>query len=272
MTQERDYVLGTNDEELQRLGLQHRIWRKVVLECWKRAGIGPGCQVLDAGAGPGYATMDLAEIVGLSGHVTAVERSNKFVQALRGSIEKLGLKNVTVHEVDLMADELPRGDFDFSWCRWVNSFVSDPAILVARVARALKPGGRAIFHEYGHYRSWQFSPRSRSQEEFVEHVVESWRETGGRADVALDIPPMLAKNGMRLHSMTPHIFCIRPNDEMWQWPATFIETGPDRLRELGRIDQQFVDRLRADFARFEAEPNAVMVTPLVVEIVAEKMS
>ncbi len=32
-TTDRDYVLGTHDEELERLGLQHRVWRpRMVLE------------------------------------------------------------------------------------------------------------------------------------------------------------------------------------------------------------------------------------------------
>src|SRR6266581_9426461 len=60
---DRDYVLGTHDEELARLGLQHRVWLPVVLDCWHRAGVTVGKRVLDVGAGPGYATVDLAEIV-----------------------------------------------------------------------------------------------------------------------------------------------------------------------------------------------------------------
>ena len=36
---EQDYVLGTHREELERLGLQHRVWRPTVLDCWRRAGI-----------------------------------------------------------------------------------------------------------------------------------------------------------------------------------------------------------------------------------------
>src|SRR5206468_3743802 len=60
-SKERDYVLGTHDEELERLGVQHRAWRPVVLDCWKKAGITAGSRVLDVGAGPGYATVDLAE-------------------------------------------------------------------------------------------------------------------------------------------------------------------------------------------------------------------
>ena len=53
MAAERTYFLGTHDEELERLGLQHRVWRPTVLDCWRRAGIGPGSKVLDVGAGPG---------------------------------------------------------------------------------------------------------------------------------------------------------------------------------------------------------------------------
>jgi ubiquinone/menaquinone biosynthesis C-methylase UbiE len=75
MTTERDYVLGTHDEELARLGLQHRVWRPVVLDCWHRAGITVGKRVLDIGAGPGYAAVDLAGIVGPKGEVVAIERS-----------------------------------------------------------------------------------------------------------------------------------------------------------------------------------------------------
>src|SRR5207248_5571728 len=78
---DRDYVLGTHDEELARLGLQHRVWRPVVLDCWKKAGITVGSRVLDVGAGPGYAAVDLAEIVGSTGEVVALERSSKFVRA-----------------------------------------------------------------------------------------------------------------------------------------------------------------------------------------------
>jgi hypothetical protein len=49
---DRDYVLGTHNEELARLGLQHRVWRPVVLDCWQRAGITVGKRVLDVGRGP----------------------------------------------------------------------------------------------------------------------------------------------------------------------------------------------------------------------------
>jgi len=271
METERDYVLGTHNEEIVRLGLQHRVWRPVVLDCWERAGITVGKRVLDIGAGPGYATVDLAEIVGATGQVVALERSQKFVRAMTESIKARGLSHVRVHEIDLIADKFPEGEFDFSWCRWVIAFLSEPGLAIEKLAKALRPGGRAIFHEYGHYETWRLFPLLETQEHFRSHVIASWRESGGDPDAAPILPTLLEKNGFVIRSTKPHIFCIRPNDYMWQWPATFIEVYLPRLLEQKRIDQQFIDRFRADLAAAEKNPNSFMITPLVVEIVAEKI-
>ena len=146
-SQDRDYVLGTHDQELERLGVQHRAWRPVVLECWKNAGITTGSSVLDVGAGPGYATVDLAQIVGPNGRVVAVERSNNFVNAIKSTVRTRSLSNVDVRELDLMSDDLPAGPYDFSWCRWVLCFVSNPELLVKKIASVVRTGGHAIFHE-----------------------------------------------------------------------------------------------------------------------------
>ena len=271
MTTDRDYVLGTHDEELARLGLQHRVWRPVVLDCWQKAGLTVGKRVLDVGAGPGYATVDLAEIVGLTGEVVALERSRNFIGAMQATCRARSLMNVKIHEIDLMTDDLPTGDYDFAWCRWVLSFVVDPALLIRKLARAMPKGSISIFHEYGHYESWRFLPRLPMQERFREHVIATWRESGGEPDGGAELPALLSANGFIIRSATPHVFCVRPRNHMWRWPATFIDTYLPRLIEMGRIDQAFADDVRADLANAEANPNALMISPLVLEIVAEKL-
>src|SRR6266704_3646283 len=270
MSKERNYVLGTHDEELARLGLQHRVWRPVVLDCWRKAGITVGSRVLDVGAGPGYATIDLAEIVGPAGQVVALERSNKFVNATKEAVCARSLTNVKIHELDLMTDNFPEDEFDFSWCRWVLSFVSDPALLVQKLGNAMRKGSISIFHEYGHYATWRFFPRIPSQEKFREHVIATWRESGGEPDGVSGLSVLLSENDFVIRSATPHIFCIRPTDYMWQWPAQFIEVYLPRLQEMDRIDQSFADKVRADLADAETRPNSLMISPLVLEIIAEK--
>jgi SAM-dependent methyltransferase len=266
-SKERDYVLGTHDEELKRLGVQHRAWRPVVVDCWKDAGITTGSRVLDVGAGPGYATIDLAEIVGPSGRVVAVERSHNFVNAIRGK----GLSSVDVHELDLMNDDLPKGPFDFSWCRWVLCFLSNPELLIKKLASVIRKDGRAIFHEYGHYTTWRFFPQRNSLEEFRSHVIATWRESGGEPDTGLQLPSWLTKNGFAVRSVLPRIFCLRPNDYMWQWPSQFVQVHLLRLLELERIDASFAEQVRRDLTAAEKEEPSFMLTPLVLEIVAEKI-
>ena len=268
---DRDYVLGTHDEELARLGLQHRVWLPVVLDCWHRAGVTVGKRVLDVGAGPGYATVDLAEIVGPTGEVIALERSQNFVRAMEEACRARSVNNVKIHDIDLMTDDLPAVDYDFAWCRWVVSCVSDPALLIRKLARVMPKESLSIFHEYGHYETWRFLPRLPMQERFREHVIATWRESGGEPDGAARLSELLADNGFAIRSARPHVFCLRPRDYMWQWPATFIEIYLPRLIQMGRIDQSFADQVRAALANAEKNPNALMITPLVLEIIAEKL-
>jgi SAM-dependent methyltransferase len=265
-----DYLLGTRDDEIERLGLQHRVWRPEVLACWRRAGITRGSRVLDVGAGPGYATMDLAEIVGPSGRVVALERSARFLAAAREACARRGLSNVEFHETDLMAELPELRNFDAAWCRWVAAFVSSPRQLVAAVAAALRPGGVAIFHEYAHYESWRLAPRGPALESFVDAVVRSWRESGGEPNVALELPRLLQDAGLRLERLVPRVFVIRPRDLMWQWPATFIATHLRRELEQGRVEQGWADAVLRELREAEASPASFMITPLVLEIVARK--
>jgi len=267
-----DYILGTGEQELIRLRLQHRIWLPYVRRCWRDAGIGEGNRVLDVGAGPGDAAVDLAELVGSTGAVTAVERSRNFVQALKQNISTRSIPNIEVYEIDLMTDELPGSSYDFSWCRWVAMFVPDPALLVRKLARVLRRGGVAIFHEYAQYTTWRLCPRSARQEEFTRLVTESWRATGAEPDIALALPSLLMANGFEVRKVTPRVFCVGPTDPIWEWLATFIDSGLMRLRELGLVGDHFARELKHELAERKRQSGSLMISPLLLEILAEKRS
>jgi SAM-dependent methyltransferase len=272
MSSDRDYLLGTHDPELTRLGLQHRVWRPTALACWERAGITVGSRVLDVGAGPGFASVDLAEIVGPTGEVVAVERSARYAQATRAACRVRGFDHVHVHELDLMTDPIPATGMDAAWCRWVACFVSSPRALVDKLAAALRPGGVAVFHEYADYAAWQTCPPRPALAVFVQEVMASWRETGGEPEIAPTLIGNLADAGFVIREAVPRVFCVRPRDHAWQWPASFLAVYPDRLRELGRVDAAWVERVHQEFRAAEADLRTVMITPLVLEIIAERMA
>ncbi|MFL6594618.1 MAG: methyltransferase domain-containing protein [Chthoniobacterales bacterium] len=267
---ETDYVLGTHDEEVARLGLQHRVWRDAVTECWHRVGITEGWRVIDVGSGPGYATADLAEIVGRSGAVLGIERSARFLEAARERCARRGLTNVEFREGDLM--ELSLGDigYDASWCRWVMNFVSSPKKLVENIAGALRPGGIAIFHEYSDYLTFRFMPIRPALEKFELAVSESWLASGGDPNVARQLPQLLQNAGMRVIEIVPRVRTISPRDYTWQWPKSFIEINVARLQELGRISDELAADILREFREADADPNSWFTTPMFLEIVARK--
>jgi ubiquinone/menaquinone biosynthesis C-methylase UbiE len=268
---EIDYVLGTHDAEIGRLHLQHGIWRELVHDCWKRAGIGKGQRIIDIGCGPGFASVDLADVVGTDGEVIGIERSERFIAHAENLCLARGLSNTSFLHADVMLDALGVQDADAIWCRWLAIFVSDPALLVQKMAAMLKPGGKLIFHEYVHYETYQSVPHSQYIEEFVQHVMKSWREFGGEPNVARNLPEHLATAGCRILETRPISFSAQPHQPVWQWPASFININLQRMLELGQVDEAWAETLRADFAALQSNPNALLITPMVLEIIAEKL-
>jgi SAM-dependent methyltransferase len=270
LVNDSDYVLGTNDSEIERLGLQHLVWRPAMLEAWRRAGITRGSRVLDLGAGPGFSCADLGEIVGAKGEVIAIERSERFASAARELCARKHLTNVRVVQSDLMEGAIPATGIDAAWCRWVACFVTSPKTLVEKIAGALRPGGIAIFHEYGNYASWQVLPPRASVKAFVAEVMASWRDAGGEPDIGLTLPSLLRASGFEVSDIRPIIFAPRPSDFVWQWPATFLRSGVQRLVELGRVESKWAETVLRDFDEVERDKESVMLTPTVLEIAGRK--
>ena len=265
---DRGYVLGTEDDEIERLGLQHRVWRARMLDAWARAGIGVGQTVLDVGCGPGYASIDLAEIVGDSGSIVALERSQRFIQTLSERAERHGISNIELREADVTETSFGEAFADAAWCRWVLSFVTDPPRAIASIARALKPGGVAVFHEYADYGAWQMMPPDADVERFRTLVMQSWRDAGGEPDVGLHLPVWLQTHGMEIVELRPLIHVVSPDDFMWRWPAAFMATNARRLQELGYADAEEADPF---YTLLEGvAPETRMITPLVLEVIARR--
>jgi SAM-dependent methyltransferase len=267
---DREYVLGTHDEEIERLGLQHEVWKPRVLAAWRRAGVRAGQTVLDVGCGPGHASLDLAAIVGPGGRVVAVDQSRRFIDHLEARARARDALNIDTCQRDLDCDALPRLEADAAWCRWIFAFVTQPRALLARLADALTRDGAFVIHEYYDYGAWRLLPPSAELEEFVSAVMASWRAEGGDPDVGRWLPAWLTDLGFDVTSARAHVELARPGDPMWQWPAAFLRGGLARLVSLGCLPQIRADAIRRAFDAAERQPAVRMCTPAVIEIVARR--
>lgn len=270
MTSTTDYILGTNDEEIARLGVQHRAWLPSARAAWQCAGITQGKVVFDVGCGPGYASLDLAKLVGPSGKVIAIDKSERFLSALEAECRAQRIENITTRRVDLDDYDFARNKGDAAWCRWVFAFLTRPREIASRLAAGISSGGSLVVHEYFDYATWRTSPRCPELERFVRAVMRSWREAGGEPNIALSLPGWFDDLGFEMRSVRPIVERVQAGDPKWRWLRSFIEVGRRRLVDLGYLSAPDSDSIWQAFRKIENVPGTRMISPAVLEIIAQK--
>jgi SAM-dependent methyltransferase len=270
MSDAREYVLGTHDAELARLGLQHRLWSEHTFACWRRSGIRPGSVVLDVGSGPGYTAFDLVPLVGPEGRIIAVDESDRFIEHIRERARALGIANIDTHVMDVQELGVPPASVDVAYARWVLCFVPKPEAVITRVARTLKPGGVFAVQDYIDWAALSLSPRSEAFLRVMPAVGNSWRAHGGDPQVGQRLPAMMAAAGLRIDEIRPLQRVARPGDPLWEWPTTFFANFIPLLVERGLVSKEDLRAFDAEWAERTRDPNAVFWTPSMVEIIARR--
>jgi len=146
MASKADYLMGIGDAEFERLKLQGAYLEPMTRRLIREAGIGPGMRVLDIGCGGGNVSMLLAEAVGPSGHVVAIDREERAMGLASARAQQAGLDRI---EFVLTTDEEFTGfaPFDAAIGRYVLFHQPDPAAMIRRAAAAVRPGGVVALHE-----------------------------------------------------------------------------------------------------------------------------
>ncbi len=273
----RPYVLGTCDDELARLGLQHRLWSDASVAAWKRAGIGIGARVLDVGCGPGFAAFDLAQLVTPAGSVVGIDESASFIAYLNDQARARGLTQLRGEVDDAQAMKVI-GAFDAAYIRWVLCFTSDPGAVLTGVAKNLKHGGRVVIDAYFNYTSMTTAPRRASHDVLVQATAKSWKARGGDPDVMARVPALARQAGLEVVDLVVHQRIARGGvrdgqfvDPMLAWPVVWWRTYAPKLVEMGLVSRAQCDEALAELDALSADETQFYVCPTVFEIIARKV-
>ena len=95
MKEQNAYILGTELQELHRLGYQHQIWSSEARKAWDTAEFSYGQRLLDLGCGPGFCTVEMAYLVGEEGSVLGVDKSQAYIDYLNKLNESYRLNIAT---------------------------------------------------------------------------------------------------------------------------------------------------------------------------------
>jgi SAM-dependent methyltransferase len=265
-----EYVLGTHVAELERLGFQHQLWAAVTAPLWERAGFGRGSTLLDVGSGPGYATLDLAQLASADGAVIAVDASRRFIAHLASLTPPPGAAPIRSFVGDVHSLELDDASVDGAWARWVLCFTADPAGVIREVARVLRPGGTFAILDYCRYRGFTIAPLGAAIERVIDATEQSFRVHGGNGDVGLDLPRLLAEAGLELTHMAPVVRLARSGSPLWKWPETFFRGHVRTLVELDLLQHHEAEAFLAEWDARSRDPHAYFLTPPMLEIVATR--
>jgi SAM-dependent methyltransferase len=132
-----EYVLsqqGSPDIERARLRLLEDYHDPLTIGQLDAIGVGEGWRCLDVGAGAGSVTRMLAERVGRTGAVLAVDIDTSLLEGLASD-------RVEVRRLDLLSDPLPEAAFDLVHARLLLMFLSPRLGALPRLVSAARPGG-----------------------------------------------------------------------------------------------------------------------------------
>ena len=142
-----DKPMSNFDFKFMSLGYKFRdlrLPRKNILE---EAGIKPGFHVLDYGCGPGSYIIPLAELVGESGKIYALDIHPLAIQNVKDMVSKKRLVNVETILSDCQTG-LPDNTLDAVLLYDAFHHLSDPDGVLKELHRVLKPDGSLSFGDH----------------------------------------------------------------------------------------------------------------------------
>ncbi|MEL7258245.1 MAG: class I SAM-dependent methyltransferase, partial [Pseudomonadota bacterium] len=141
-----EYWSGPSGEKwVQKQSMFDALMTPVLETLLARADVKSGQRILDVGCGTGASLLQLASVVGPSGHVTGVDVSTPMLAMARARIETAELDNVTYIEADAQVSDFGSMAVDHIVSRFGIMFFEDPYAAFANIATALAPGGKITF-------------------------------------------------------------------------------------------------------------------------------
>jgi SAM-dependent methyltransferase len=211
-------------------------------------GVGEGWRCLDVGAGGGSVTRMLAERVGSTGSVLAVDLDTSL-------LDELASDRVEVRRHDLLSDELPLAEFDLVHARLLLMFLSPRLGALQRLVSAARPG-RWVASIAPDFTKVTLSPRSlvwqRVWSRFLDAAMTAGWDPGYGARLCDDLH---AAGLVDVHSD-----CIIRCSPGGSLPSRLVSLTLERLRErmvLFGADSGEIDEAR----RLLEEPASTITSP-----------
>ncbi|MDQ6810904.1 MAG: methyltransferase domain-containing protein [Actinomycetota bacterium] len=187
--------------------------RRIVREA---LGARSGERILDVGCGPGFYSAELAEEVGPSGSVSAIDGSEAMLDM--AARRCAGHHNVEFHQGDAVSLPVQDASFDAALCVQVLEYVADPTAALAEMHRALRPGGRILVWDI----DWATFSLHTADPLRMARVLRCWDEHLTHPSLPRTLKPRLRSAGFEDVRMQAHPFTALDFDPEAYYGAAII--------------------------------------------------
>jgi SAM-dependent methyltransferase len=203
--------------------------RRIVREA---LGAAPGERILDVGCGPGFYCAELAEEVGPSGKVVGIDSSPAMLEL--AARRCAGHERVELRSGDAVTLPVDDASFDAALCVQVLEYVPDPTVALAKMHRALRPGGRVVVWDV----DWATVSLHALDSALTDLVLRAWDEHLSHPSLPRTLGPRLRSAGFEKVCMEAHPFCTCELDPETYGVALLPFVGAFVVGRNGITDKQ----------------------------------
>jgi ubiquinone/menaquinone biosynthesis C-methylase UbiE len=244
MSDDPGYSLALSEEEIARYRLMAQRARRNEAERWVAAGFAPGANVADIGCGPGLVFIELADVVGPSGHVVGVDRGAAEIETASKLIAEQRLTNATARRADAWETGIDPGSIDVVHIRHVlaHNTAENQRRILAHALDLLRPGGSLYAVDVDLAMS-RVDPHDDDLRDLNDRYMAHLIDTGRDPSVGPKLGSLAVSAGFtdvqRFGDFTippPLVFAeIRP--PAWAAPRSMIDSGHATTDDVARWDR-----------------------------------
>jgi ubiquinone/menaquinone biosynthesis C-methylase UbiE len=178
---------GDPTAERQRLELLESCYNPWTIASLQRLGVAPGWRCIEVGAGGGSIARWLAERVGPTGSVLAIDLDLRL-------LEPLATSTLAVRRLDICHEELPT-DANLVHARLLLEHLPDPQTVLQRMTRALRPGGWLVITD-ADFRTVRLSAPHATFDRVASSFISAIRAAGWDTQLAPSLGSMFENAGL----------------------------------------------------------------------------
>jgi|GEM_PF-702445 len=176
----------------------------------KDAGIQEGMRVLELGCGGGEVTQVIAELVGASGNVVALDRNLEAMKVAEDRLREQGIKHVQFIPLDFTEglsslSHLPYESFDALAGRRVLMYLPTPIETLRRLSRWIKSGGLVVFEEIDSTMVPGRTSAMPAHDRAMDLLRKMIEAEGANTSMGFDLPSTLIQAGLKFERVSAEV-------------------------------------------------------------------